>query len=388
MRKNIFRIAIAAALAAVFALPTVGLAAVFKAPSPEGGGMVAVPSSETNRNLYIAGANVTVNGKTDGDLVAAGAMVSAEGPVEQDIIAAGGSIAVRGPVGGDARIAGGHISINAPIAGDVLVTGGTISLADKTTVGGDLVVCGGTVTVTSPVSGNAWVGGGVVTIDSVIKGKLVVSADRSLRFGDHAWVEGTITYYGSTKPIIANGAHIGTIDQKPIRGPAGRDGALARIIAIFVLLKLVMIVLAGFVLIALWHRPAAHIVGFMQTRPGTALLQGFLALVAIPVAVIIACALVVGAYIGVVLLFMYVLALLFAHVIAVLFVGAWIMQKFTKAGALHLNWQAVLVGAIVFFVLWLIPFIGWIIGLLVVLLALGGLINHARIYLATVREKV
>ena len=53
---------------------------------------VTVSSTETHKNPYVAGANVTVDSNTVGDLAVAGGMIVLNGPIEQDVLAAGGTI--------------------------------------------------------------------------------------------------------------------------------------------------------------------------------------------------------------------------------------------------------------------------------------------------------
>src|SRR3989344_3003471 len=116
----------------------VAYAAEFMAAGKDGN--ISIGSSETHRNLYIAGGNVSVNSPISGDLFAAGGGVNITGNVEQDLFAAGGNINVAGNVGGDARVAGGSIVLNNPVGGDLLVAGGNVSLSERAIIGGDLVV--------------------------------------------------------------------------------------------------------------------------------------------------------------------------------------------------------------------------------------------------------
>lgn len=96
-------------LAGGFAVSLPVLAAEVAWPS-QGSPNVVVGSQESHRNLYTAGANVTVNGDVTGDLTAAGGMVSITGTVQQEVLLAGGTLDVSGQVGGNARLAGGNIT--------------------------------------------------------------------------------------------------------------------------------------------------------------------------------------------------------------------------------------------------------------------------------------
>ena len=143
---------------------------------------VLVGASETHKNLYAVGGNVTVNGNTTGDLTAAGGSVTVSGDVEKDLLLAGGTLNLSGTIGANAKIAGGNIFITGPVKGDLAVAGGNINLTGKSSVDGDLLAAGGSITIDAPVKGNVKIAGGNVIINSKIDGSLDVKSG-SLSFG-------------------------------------------------------------------------------------------------------------------------------------------------------------------------------------------------------------
>jgi hypothetical protein len=139
MRKKIFFASIVIGLL-VFA--TAGAADII-APNKDNPN-VSIPATETHRNVYTAGSNVTVSGNIAGDLVAAGGMTTIEGSVEQDAMLAGGTLNINGSINGDARLAGGNITVGSPVGGDLVVAGGNVTVTGRSSVGGDLVAGAGT----------------------------------------------------------------------------------------------------------------------------------------------------------------------------------------------------------------------------------------------------
>src|SRR3989344_7437034 len=194
---------IAIASAVIFLAAGTTFAAEFAAPTKDGDPNVTISASETHKNLYVVGANVTANGKIEGDLYAAGGMVSVIGDVADDLNVGGGSLSISGQVGGDARIAGGNITISSPIGGDLLVAGGNISITEKSSIGGDLVIGGGNIILDAPVKGGIIAGAGNITINSKVEGDVRIYSSGSrgknqgiVVFGPKAEVMGKITHKG------------------------------------------------------------------------------------------------------------------------------------------------------------------------------------------------
>ena len=84
---------------------------------------VTISAQAGHKNVYAAGATVTVNSDISGDLAAAGGSVNVTGKVQQEALLAGGSLDLSGAVGGTARLFGGNITVSGPIGGDLAIAG-------------------------------------------------------------------------------------------------------------------------------------------------------------------------------------------------------------------------------------------------------------------------
>jgi hypothetical protein len=106
-------------------------------------------------------------------------------------------------------------------------------------------------------------------------------------------------------------------------------------------------------------------------RLGSSLGLGLLFLVAIPVAAIVACLTIVGLGVGITTFFVYLIAIYAAQI----FIGEWLGEKLLGPGvgtAAAIGRLAL--GLAILHLLRLIPFVGRLIGLVVVLWGLGALI--------------
>ncbi len=350
-------------------------AAEFQFAHEKNDSSISIPSSETHKNLYTFGASVSVSGNTLGDLFAWGGMVTVGGNVEQDLAVFGGNLNLNGNVGGDLRTAGGNISINGPIGSDLLVGGGNVSISDKAVVAGDLLACGGNLTLDSEVKGKAQIFGGEVTINGKVDGDLFVRAGKQLVFGPNSEVVGKITYEGASPAVVRDGAKIGQIEFTKLPSTRGADKVFKGIFAVATLIKLLGLLIAGFVLFWLFPRKVETIVSSSHDKPLKSFGVGFLVLVVTPIIAVILCATVIGFYVGIIVMLSYLLLLILASVFMLFYVGNLILKWANKP--MSIRWDLT-IGAIAILIVSLIPVVGWIATGIVYLITLGSLILHLK----------
>jgi len=334
--------------------------------------MVTVGSNEVHKNLYTAGANVLINANTAGDLTVAGGQVSIVGDVEQELLLAGGDLSVSGAIGGTARVAGGNITISGPVGGDLVVAGGNVILGPKASVGGDVLMAGGSLTLDGPVKGSVRIMAGTVTINSKVSGNVNVQTSQVLEFGSGAEVSGTVYHKGPEKAVVDSGAKVGNIQYTQWQPGTAKNFFVAAFTAAF-LLKILAWMLVAWVLIRLRKSEVMELADSVQRRPWQSLGWGLVYFAAFPVAAILLFITLVGYYAAFVVAIVYVLLLLLAKILAAITIGFVIVRMLSKPMDQPPLWQPVIIGTVVWSVLGLIPFVGWIIILVVFLQSLGAL---------------
>ncbi|MBI4225346.1 MAG: hypothetical protein HY617_03360 [Candidatus Sungbacteria bacterium] len=344
------------------------------------GGAVVVGGSQEFRNLYTGGGSVVVSKQVLGDLFVAGGSVTVVGPVEKDLVALGGNVAVVNPVGDDARIAGGNVTVNAPVAGDLLAAGGTITLTENARIGGDWWAAGGIINFNGTVAGGAKITGGDVFINGVIIGPIEVHANKKLTFGPQSRVSGSITYSGPAPATVQDGAQIGKIEFTPVY--AGRTAtryapiALLAGFGVFFFLKLAALLAASLILLKLFPRTSLEMVSSNRNRFWQNLGIGVAGIIVVPLAAILLIATVIGAYLGIALGIWFCFALIMTGIATVMLAGT-IMQQWIHKKETALSWKTVLWGILMFAILGLIPFIGWLAIAILYLTAFGTLLRIA-----------
>ena len=327
------------------------------------GDTVEIVSGETfDGNLYAFAGTIDVNGTLDGDLVASGGSISIDGTVTGDVTVAGGQLTVAGEVQGDIRFAGGQLQVDGPVGGDVAVVGGSVEVDGD--VGSDVLF-----------------GAGQVNIRGDVAGQIYGAA------GDY---QRTGTVVGPEDVTLGE-------DEEPTFADRVVDG-LYRFVALFLVGALVLFVL---------RRRLEAVLTRARQRPGASLLFGIIALAALVALLVVSIlvgiiwsilfgllglGLLVGTYwfaflvLWAVVAFALFLLVVYAAPIVTSLSGA--RLALSGRDNVWLQLGALALGLIIYLVLTAIPFVGWLIGALAVLLAAGAIVLATRNFRAPTAEPV
>lgn len=341
------------------------------------GGNTAVDQDETVKNLYTAGNIVSINGDIEKSLYVVGNVISVNSDVEGTIHAGGGTIVIRGNVGDSIHAGGGSILIEGIVEEDVFIGGGNITISKTASIKGDLIIGGGTVDIQGPVAGNLYLGAGQAIINSKIGGQVKAKVDE-FKLGSEAEIVGDLNYTSSEEAEMAEGAVVlGKIDFK-VREFKKIDIArspktLFGILTLAFLLKLLISIAAGLVLVYLFRDVTKQVVKESLTSFWGSLGRGFSALILIPVLCLILLITVIGIWIAGILASIYGLMMLLASALASVAFGSWLIKVIKKQSKYSIGWPAVVWGVISLKIIILIPYIGWLVGLVFMLISLGAL---------------
>ncbi len=363
------------------------MAAEFRAAGK--GGNVTISQEEKVRNLYTAGNMISIEGDIEKSLHAAGNVITIGGDVENNIYAVGNTIVIRGKVGDSVHVGGSNIVIEGEIKEDLFLAGGNIALSKSASVGGDLVVAGGTVEIASPVTGDVYLAGGQVTINSKIGGQVRAKVDE-LNLGSQAEIAKNLSYRSPKEVSMAEGAKVlGEIsfEKKVIKKikPFKSPKTLFGILTLSFLIKLLATIAAGLVLIYLFRNLTERTIKEGLAHFWANLGRGFSALILTPIACIILLVTVVGAWLAGLIGVAYTLMVLLSLVLASIAFGSWLIKVFKKRSEYLINWPAVVWGVIVLNLIVLVPYLGWVVGLIFMLISLGAL--YRLVYQSLVSRK-
>lgn len=373
-----FRLAIGATVLLVLA--PWAWAAEFLCPGGSGGSAV-LPEDRPAKNLYAAGATVSLKSPVRGDLTAAGGKLEILGSVERNLTAAGGDLKVAKPVGANARLVGGSVQVDGTVGEDLIAAAGRLLLSSGAAVKGDAVLAGGEITLDGPIQGRAWIGGGRVTLNGRITGNAVVHYDESLTLGPSCRLGGKLECYGPKPPLFEAETLIPAVHFHV--SPSSQDSAsrfprLAGVFGLFGLIRLAAWILAAWILTLLLPRPLRAVLGVIEMNPWRDLGLGFLIVLVSAVGIPILFLTAVGYYAALVVAAFLAAGLLLAHLLAGFYLGI-LLKNFRRKGEretfVPFRWVAA--GVLALHLLGLVPLLGWLVSCGLGLLSLGAMFRLA-----------
>ena len=360
---------VAAALAVV-CLVTVGdrLQATAQAPPAPA---VTTPSQTNAGDLMLAGNEVRVRGEALEDVVAAGNDVTISGPVRGYVLAAGRNVVVDGSIGNDLYAAAATLTLDAPVADNAVLAGGEVYLRPDAVVQHDVVATGGTVRIEGTMLRDLKLAAGNATLASEVGGSVEARVGQ-LTVLPTAVVRGDLKVYSTTPPQIAPEAQVlGRIEHIPVDEAGWAASWFRRWGYSFLALSLVGLVAVG--LSSLW---TGRVAAAVTDRPGTTLLTGLAGLVLIPILAVLLMITVIGIPLAMMVLALFAVALLLSGVFASWLAGGWLLARLGRPDASR--WGRILVGALAVSLLVSVPWLGTIVGFLILLAGLGALLIERR----------
>ncbi len=414
-------------------LVLVGVLGLLIAPTAKASQLISeekyvLASDETvDTDLYVFANEIVIEGTIEGDLIAACGVLRITGIVSGDVQAACREIIIAGESGDDVRVAGFRVALEdqATVAGDLLAAGYSVEVGPGALVSGDVRTAARQGLVQGLVEGDLYFAGSGLQIGSGsqiagdVQAKVdapstaeaeydfgrfgmpsVPSVEQGLTVSPEAIIEGTLSYEAPEKSDIPEQVASSitftererTVEEKEQERPLAVRWALDGIKALVSLLIvgiLLLLILPRAVNAAEWaasHRPLPSAgwgcLTLILAVVGLVILAvaSIAALVAVGVLRIDPLGLPVlsaSVVLGSLLTFGMVLLAWAARVVVSLWIGR---RLFTLAssGPSGSRWAAFLLGAIVYCILWTIPYLGWLFDFIGILIGLGGIVLGFR----------
>ncbi len=352
------------------------------------GERLTIPAGDViNDDLYLFGSNITVDGTVNGDVIVFGNRITINGDVNGSVNGAGQDIVIKGRVKDSVRVATSSVDIDSSIGGDLVAAASQVNIAQSGSIGRDLLVAAATVQVNGPVAKDIRGSAGKLIINSSVGGNVDIEGD-DVKLEPAASIAGNLTYKSEKKAEQAKEAtvkgEIKHVPPPPQPKPSGETigqaigGLVAAVVGFVVILVLVVVVikyaaalLTGIIFILLARKYIPGLVQTLKSKPWPCLGYGALVLFLAPVAIAIACGLVIGIPLGLAGLALYILAVYLGHIFLGLFIGKWMLRQHTDVNSTGRLIAALALGLFIVYLCALIPFIGCLTDLAVILFGLG-----------------
>jgi len=344
-------------------------------------------------DLYAVAANITVDGKVRGDVICAGQAINIKGQVDGDVICGGQSVNINGQIGGNVRVVGNSVNLGGKIARNVDAFGASIILDKNAEVGWSMFMAGATAEIRGKVGSDLYGTCPKVTIageigrDVRIKLKDRIRAEKKgfsyedknelLAISEGAKVGGSIIYTGSNEAVVSEKASVaGEVKHNLPKVEKVREFMFVgwfwgRLYSIFAAL------VVGLVLISLWRKQIVELTNKMLEKVGVSIGWGAVVMFLTPIIAVLLIFTLIGLPLALILLGIWIIALFMAKILAGIMIGRTVLEKFWEKKKDSLIW-AMIVGVVICWFIFSVPFVGWILALVALWWGLGGIWLYFR----------
>ncbi len=345
-------------------------------------GSSAVAAGEVHHgHLRLFDRDVTIAGEQVGDVTFLGQSLEIPGSVKGSVSTFGQSLAISGNVTGSVKTFGASVKVSGTIGGDLKAYCGTVVLQKGSHVAGDVDANGGQVTLDGAVDGRVKAAAGEISIggtiaknadlradliriapDAKIAGELDYSSRERLDLGGKGIVGGEIHYYEEEGEHVEHRVHAAS------RSVAGRFVKWLG----FMLLGL----LAGLASLAVSRRASSSILAAVERDPLRNVGLGFLTFIVVPVAAVVSCILIITIPFAALVLALYALLVYLAKAPVAVWIGRLIFRKLGRPETSP--YKSLAIGILVLYVLFAIPYLGWLVWFAAAFMGLGAMVFGIR----------
>jgi hypothetical protein len=350
-------------------VPLLAFAGTSYAADFRNGNNVTVQKGETiDHTLFIAGNNVEVDGTVNGDVFCAGQNIIINANVTGDVICGGMNVEIGGTVSGNVRAAGQVVTLTGSVAHNASLVGNTVKVDAASKIEGDLQTAGNVSTINGTVARDVDTAGNTVNLNGAI-GRDVQAYTDDLQLQSGAQVSGGVTYYSHNMLTKATGASVtGAVTQKQ---PQERPKQAETNPVPGIILSLVMLLTLAFALLALFPRKLKNLTDLALTKPGSTVLIGLAVCVGMPVLIIASFITVIGAFVGLTLLFAWIVVMLVSGALASYYTGRLVFMR----SAQH-PFVVMLTGVLIVSILLIIPIVNILTFIAIALLGSGMVVRY------------
>lgn len=322
-------------------------------------------------DFYAVGDTVRLSGEGKHDVLGIAVSITLNAPVAGDALFVGGDVDVHGSVGDDVRVLGGQVVVAERVAGDLVVIAEQLTVLSTARIEGDVLFFGKSATISGEVGGNIGGAAESVRIDTKVNGNVDMKLAGVLTLGDKTEILGTVSYTSPMTLVRAPGAVVVGTVQKTEVSPVEADSSFGFMVPVL------MVLFAALIFFVLGKNRLGQFVHDTIFAYGMKGLIGLGILILVPFISLLLMVSILGFIVGTVLFITYLATLLVAWVLSGVVVGAACMQIFFKRDPVVNVWSVV-VGTIVFNLLFLVPIIGFIAAFAIFAIVLGGI--WSRLY--------
>jgi cytoskeletal protein CcmA (bactofilin family) len=321
--------------------------------------------------LFASSPRIRIAGTQQGDLYAFTQALEVSGTVTGDINAWGQDVNISGTVNDSVRIFAQSLTLSGTINGDLLAFCQKIRTTATTRITGDVKMGGAEVEIDGEIDGELEATGGEIKLNGRVGRDATLKAD-IVDISPEARIGGDLDY--TSRKVIDFGDETivsGTIEFSPEkkRPPVTSRGAGRWVFCVLTAL------IVGLAALALFRRRTPEVVGTVATDSLRSAGVGFLATIVVPVALLIACVLIITIPLVLIAGLLFALMIYVAKMPVAIWLGSAILGRLGRPK--DSPYTALLVGVPVLYLLFAVPYIGTISWFAATFIGLGAILLTA-----------
>jgi len=373
MMKKIILLTAIFALTALAVFPFQAMALTAKS------GDSIIQTEPVEGNFFAAGNTVTVSNTINGDVFVAANSVNINSTINGDVFAVANNIDINGDINGSLRLLASNINIKSKIENNVLAAGAVLMIDLNSEIGGHVSFVGSSLVSNGSVLGQFDSDSDNATINGLIIGDASLNIRKGrLKLLPQTEINGNLNYSSEQKLDIQPGALVGgDIKYNPDRIKIGSQRAEQEIRRLFKtfflgfrLARFFSLLIIGLIIISLIPKPLKRIHQIAMEKFWSCIGIGVLVLILAPIISFVLMATLIALPLGLIILVLYLVMICISRAIAAIVFGRLVAD--TLKWKLP-SWASFVIGLILIQIITLVPIFGWLLGLIVLLWALGSL---------------
>jgi hypothetical protein len=353
-------------------------------------GEVVIAKGETlDDDLFVGSESLLMDGSILGSVFVGTGRYTQTGSIKGDLVLGTENALISGTIGGDIYVGAGNVNLSkATVAGNVIGGAGSITIDKDSKIGGSLIAGTGDLKNYASVGRNVMAGAGTVLLDGKV-GKEVRVGGGEITLGPNANIAGNFAYAlgeesdnltqdpkavigGSTSRYLEPAK--AREDMERAKADAYKMGHMAG--RGWLVISFIGSLLVGFLLLKLFPKTSLNLSTQVKSDLLRSLGIGFLIIVfAAPVLLVLSLT-VIGLPLAGLLFLLLLVAVFIAKVVASYALGRFVATQFNwnKMGV----YATAFVGLAIFYLLRVVPPIGWITSFLFTWTGLGAIWLYTR----------
>ncbi len=326
-------------------------------------------------DYYATGKNIGIEGTVTGDVVVFGSEVFIDGVVDGNVTAMGGAVRISGEVKGNVRIIAGQTYISGKIDGRLNVLSGSTELPSSARVLDNVLAFCGNLDLGGKIGKNARIYASSAKVSAQIAENLIAYVGK-LKLTSGAKIDGMLEYWSSSDAEIADRSKIGKgVSHHPPFFSSFFKGSILKKLKIgsqlaAILMNFFYTFCFALLVFRYFPQKIKRSVQVLDTKPIKAFFSGVVLAIVLPLLCLLLLISILGVPFALTLIAINVIGFYTAKIITI----RWLMHLVSRKKEIkHPNMYFFLVLA-GYYLITLIPFVGFAISIAVMFLGLGALI--------------